>query len=108
MGGVTAPIASSGLAEGARLTLDLRNMYFVDCEGVEPIKRLLDRGARQANAPLFVAELGKCEAEPGDRVRKRAKLMRRRLLIKRRLQRGRLRAWRARAKEFYGRSPTEF
>jgi hypothetical protein len=38
----------------------------------------------------------------------RGKLMRRRLLIKRRLQRERLRACRARAKEDYGKSPTGF
>ncbi len=59
--------ASSVLAEGARLTLDLRNIYFIDCEGVELIKSLIDRGVRQVSAPLFVAEqIRKCEAEQGD------------------------------------------
>ncbi len=59
--------ASSVLAEGARLTLDLRNIYFIDCEGVVLIKSLIDRGVRQINAPLFVAEqIRKCEAEQGD------------------------------------------
>ena len=48
--------ASSVLADGVRLTLDLRNIYFIDCEGVELIKSLTDRGVRQVNAPLFVAE----------------------------------------------------
>jgi len=55
------------LAEGARLTLDLRNIYFIDCEGVELIKSLIDRGVQQVDAPLFVAEqIRKCEAGQGD------------------------------------------
>ena len=59
--------ASSVLAEGARLTLDLQNIYFIDCEGVGLIKSLIDRGVRQVNAPLFVAEqMKECEAEQGD------------------------------------------
>ncbi len=59
--------ASSALAEGARLTLDLQNIYFIDCEGVELIKTLMARGVRQVNAPLFVAEqIKNCEAEHGD------------------------------------------
>ncbi len=59
--------ASSVLAEGARLTLDLQNIYFIDCEGVGLIKSLIDRGVRQVNAPLFVAEqIKNCEAEQGD------------------------------------------
>jgi anti-anti-sigma regulatory factor len=53
--------AESVLAEGAGLTLDLRNICFIDCEGVVLIKSLIDRGVRQANAPLFVAEqIRKC------------------------------------------------
>ena len=56
--------AESVLAEGAWLTLDLRNICFIDCEGVVLIKSLIDRGVRQANAPLFVAEqIRKCGAE---------------------------------------------
>jgi anti-anti-sigma regulatory factor len=59
--------ASSVLAEGVRLTLDLRNIYFIDCVGVELIKSLMNRGVRQVNAPLFVAEqIKKCSAEQGD------------------------------------------
>ena len=59
--------AESVLAEGARLTLDLENIYFIDCEGVGLIKSLIDRGAGQINAPLFVAEqIKNCEAEQGD------------------------------------------
>ena len=48
--------AESVLAEGARLTLDLENIYFIDCEGVGLIKSLIDRRVRQIGAPLFVAE----------------------------------------------------
>jgi hypothetical protein len=55
------------LAEGARLALDLQNIYFIDCEGVGLIKDLMDRGARQINAPLFVAEqIRNCEAAQSD------------------------------------------
>jgi anti-anti-sigma regulatory factor len=43
------------LAEGARLTLNLQNVYFIDCEGVGLIKSLMDREV-QVNAPFFVAE----------------------------------------------------
>ncbi len=57
----------SVLAEGMRLTLDLQNIYFIDCEGVGLIKSLIDRGVRPVNAPLFVAEqMQECEAEQGD------------------------------------------
>ena len=59
--------AESVLAEGARLTLDLQNIYFIDCEGVGLIKSLMDRGVRQVKAPLFVAEqIRMCEAGNGD------------------------------------------
>jgi hypothetical protein len=59
--------AESVLAEGAWLTFDLQNICFIDCEGVGLIKSLIDRGVRQVNAPLFVAEqIRKCGAEQGD------------------------------------------
>ena len=59
--------AESALAEGLRLTLDLENISFIDCEGLALIKTLMGRGVRQVNAPLFVAEqLRKCEAAQGD------------------------------------------
>jgi ABC-type transporter Mla MlaB component len=59
--------AESVLAEGLRLTLDLENICFIDCEGLALIKSLIGRGVRQVNAPLFVAEqLRKCEAEQRD------------------------------------------
>ena len=55
------------LEEGLRLTLDLENISFIDCEGLALIKNLMGRGVRQVNAPLFVAEqLRKCEAAQGD------------------------------------------
>ncbi len=54
--GLLRQSAESVLAEGARLTLDLQNIAFVDCEGVGLIRGLIDRGVRQVNAPLFVAE----------------------------------------------------
>jgi ABC-type transporter Mla MlaB component len=57
----------SVLEEGLRLTLDLENISFIDCEGLALIKTLMGRGVRQVNAPLFVAEqLRKCEAAQGD------------------------------------------
>ena len=62
-----AKSAESVLEEGLRLTLDLENISFIDCEGLALIKTLMGRGVRQVNAPLFVAEqLRKCEAAQGD------------------------------------------
>jgi len=59
--------AESVLAEGLRLTLDLENICFIDCEGLALIKNLMGQGVRQVNAPLFVAEqLKRCEATQGD------------------------------------------
>jgi ABC-type transporter Mla MlaB component len=59
--------AESVLEEGMRLTLDLENICFIDCEGLALIKRLIHRRVRQVNAPLFVSEqIRKCEAEQGD------------------------------------------
>ena len=59
--------AASVLAEGLGLTIDLRNVWFIDCEGLALIKSLIGQGVRQVNAPLFVAEqLRKCEATEGD------------------------------------------
>lgn len=59
--------AESVLAERLRLTLDLENICFIDCEGLALIKNLMGQGVRQVNAPLFVAEqLKRCEATQGD------------------------------------------
>jgi anti-anti-sigma factor len=57
----------SELHEGLRLTLDLENICFIDCEGLALIKDLMGQGVRQVNAPLFVAEqLRRREATQGD------------------------------------------
>jgi ABC-type transporter Mla MlaB component len=59
--------AESVLEEGLRLTLDLENICFIDCEGLALIKNLMGQGVRQLNAPLFVADqLRRCEATQGD------------------------------------------
>jgi ABC-type transporter Mla MlaB component len=59
--------AESVLEEEMRLSLDLKNICFIDCEGLAVIKSLIGRGVRQINAPLFVAEqLRKCAAAEGD------------------------------------------
>jgi hypothetical protein len=59
--------AKSVMGEGMRLTLDLENICFIDCEGIVLVKSLMDRGVRQVNTPLFVAEqIRNCESEEGD------------------------------------------
>ena len=59
--------AESVLEEEMRLSLDLKNICFIDCEGLAVIRSLIGRGVRQVNAPLFVAEqLRKCAAAEGD------------------------------------------
>jgi hypothetical protein len=53
--------AESVLDEGLTLNVDLKNISFIDCEGIAVIKVLIQRGARDLNAPLFVAEqIRKC------------------------------------------------
>jgi ABC-type transporter Mla MlaB component len=59
--------AESVLHEGLRLTLDLENICFIDCEGLALVTKLMGQGVRQINAPLFVAaQLKRCEATQGD------------------------------------------
>jgi len=59
--------AESALEEGLQLTLDLKNICFIDCEGLALIKNLMGRRVQQVNAPLFVAEqLRKCGDAQGD------------------------------------------
>jgi len=59
--------AETVLDEGLQLTIDLKNICFIDCEGLALIKNLLDQGVQQVSAPLFVAEqLRKCKAAEGD------------------------------------------
>ena len=55
-------IAEPVLDENQILTIDLTNVNFVDCEGIAVLRILMDRGARDVNAPLFVAEqIRKCK-----------------------------------------------
>lgn len=54
--------AESVLEEGIQLTLDLKNICFVDCEGTAVLTSLIGRGADPINAPLFVLEqIRKCK-----------------------------------------------
>ena len=54
--------AESMLKQGARLTVDLKNISFIDCEGIALIRNLIERGVRHTNPPLFVAEqIKKCK-----------------------------------------------
>ena len=54
--------AESVLDEGMQLTLDLKNICFIDCEGIAVLKSLIGRGADPINAPLFVLEqIRKCK-----------------------------------------------
>jgi anti-anti-sigma regulatory factor len=48
--------AESVLNQGVRLNVDLKNISFIDCEGITLIRNLIDRGVRHTNPPLFVAE----------------------------------------------------
>jgi ABC-type transporter Mla MlaB component len=54
--------AESVLDEGLTLNVDLKNISFIDCEGIAVIRNLIRRGARHQNPPLFVAEqIKKCK-----------------------------------------------
>ena len=48
--------ADSLLKEGMRLNVDLKNISFIDCEGIALIRELIQRGVQHLNPPLFVAE----------------------------------------------------
>ncbi len=54
--GLLRESAESVLDEGMQLTLDFKNIGFIDCEGIAVLKNLIDRGADPVNAPLFVLE----------------------------------------------------
>ena len=57
--------AESALDEGVGLSLDLKNISFIDCEGIALVRNLIERGVRHTNPPLFVAEqIGKCKDVP--------------------------------------------
>ena len=54
--------ADSVLADGLRLTIDFKNISYVDCDGLALLKDLIKRGVGAVNAPLFVAEqIRKCK-----------------------------------------------
>jgi len=54
-------LAEAELAKGTRLTLDLKNVSFIDCAGIAVLKRLIRRGVNTVNPPLFVVEqIRKC------------------------------------------------
>ena len=46
----------SMLNQGVKLSVDLKNISFIDCEGIALIRNLIERGVRHTNPPLFVAE----------------------------------------------------
>jgi ABC-type transporter Mla MlaB component len=65
--GLLRETAESALDDGVSLCVDLKNSSFIDCEGIALMRSLIERGARHANAPLFVAEqIKKCQAAPTD------------------------------------------
>ena len=58
--------AECELDEGVKLTIDLKNISFIDCEGIALLKSLIRRGVDPLNAPLFVAEqIKKCRDGEG-------------------------------------------
>lgn len=56
--------AESVLNQGLTLNVDLKNISYIDCEGIALIRDLIQRGARAVNPPLFVAELIRKCREP--------------------------------------------
>ena len=58
-------LGESVLEEGMQLTLDLKNISFIDCDGIAILKGLIGRGVSPVNAPLFVVEqISKCNDAP--------------------------------------------
>jgi anti-anti-sigma regulatory factor len=63
--GLLRETAESALEEGVGLSIDLKNISFIDCEGIALIRNLIERGVRHTNPPLFVAEqIKKCKDAP--------------------------------------------
>jgi anti-anti-sigma regulatory factor len=49
-----------------KLTIDLKNISFIDCEGIALLKGFIKRGVDAVNAPLFVADqIKKCKDDEG-------------------------------------------
>ena len=60
--GLLRETAESALDDGVSLCVDLKNISFIDCEGIALIRNLIERGVRHTNPPLFVAEqIKKCK-----------------------------------------------
>lgn len=60
--GLLRDSAEPALTDGQKLTIDLENISFIDCEGIALLKLLIERGAEPINAPLFVIEqIKKCK-----------------------------------------------
>ena len=65
--GLLRETAESALDEEVTLCLDLKNISFIDCEGIALMRNLIERGVRHANAPLFVADqIKKCKDTRSD------------------------------------------
>jgi anti-anti-sigma regulatory factor len=63
--GLLRETAESALDDGVSLCVDLKNISFIDCEGIALIRNLIQRGVRHTNPPLFVAEqIRKCKDAP--------------------------------------------
>ena len=63
--GLLRETAESALEEGVGLSIDLKNISFIDCEGIALVRNLIERGVRHTNPPLFVAEqIKKCKDAP--------------------------------------------
>jgi anti-anti-sigma regulatory factor len=63
--GLLRETAESALDEGVTLWVDLKNISFIDCEGIALLRSLIERGVRHTNAPLFVADqIKKCKDAP--------------------------------------------
>ena len=64
--GLLRDSAESALAGGLKLRIDLKNISFIDCEGILLLKTLIERGVDPLNAPLFVTEqIRKCKDVSG-------------------------------------------
>ena len=64
--GLLKESAESVLDEGLKLTVDLKNISFIDCEGIALLKSLINRGVDPINAPLFVVEqIKRCNDDEG-------------------------------------------
>lgn len=64
--GLLRDSAESALVEGLNLTIDLKNISFIDCEGIALLRNLMNRGVDPVNAPLFVIEqIKKCNDGQG-------------------------------------------